>query len=72
MAGSDPFITYRGRIIMFGDVFSHMLHGFAIALTFKGLAMVTIGCVAGTIIGALPGLGPITAIAVMIPMITIP
>ncbi len=55
---------------MFGDVFSHMLHGFTIALTFKGLAMVTIGCVAGTIIGALPGLGPITAIAVMIPMIT--
>ena len=55
---------------MFGDVFSHMLHGFTIALTFKGLAMVTIGCVAGTIIGALPGLCPITAIAVMIPMIT--
>ena len=53
---------------MFGDVFSHMLHGFTIALTFKGLAMVTIGCVAGTIIGALPGLGPITAIAVMIPI----
>ena len=48
----------------------HMIDGFKIALTFKGLLMVTIGCVVGTIIGALPGLGPITAIAVMIPMLS--
>ena len=47
-----------------------MLHGFSIAFTFQGLIMVVIGCVVGTIIGALPGLGPITAIAVMIPMLS--
>ena len=46
------------------------MHGFSVAFTFQGLAMVTIGCIVGTLIGALPGLGPITAIAVMIPMLS--
>jgi len=46
-----------------------MIQGFKIALTLQGLFMVTIGCVLGTVIGALPGLGPITAIAVMIPIV---
>jgi putative tricarboxylic transport membrane protein len=55
---------------MFGDVIPHMLHGFQVAFTLQGLLMVTIGCVVGTVIGALPGLGPITAIAVMIPMLS--
>ncbi len=55
---------------MFGDVIPHMLHGFQIAFTLQGLLMVTIGCVVGTVIGAMPGLGPITAIAVMIPMLS--
>jgi putative tricarboxylic transport membrane protein len=55
---------------MFTDIIPHMLDGFTIAFTLQGLLMVTIGCVVGTIIGALPGLGPITAIAVMIPMLS--
>ena len=55
---------------MFTDIIPHMIDGFSVAFTFQGLLMVTIGCVVGTIIGALPGLGPITAIAVMIPMLS--
>jgi len=55
---------------MFSEIIPHLLHGFSIAFTFQGLAMVTIGCIVGTLIGALPGLGPITAIAVMIPMLS--
>lgn len=55
---------------MFTDIIPHMIDGFSVAFTLQGLLMVTIGCVVGTIIGALPGLGPITAIAVMIPMLS--
>ncbi|RLC01624.1 MAG: tripartite tricarboxylate transporter permease [Deltaproteobacteria bacterium] len=55
---------------MFSEIIPHLMHGFSVAFTFQGLAMVTIGCIVGTLIGALPGLGPITAIAVMIPMLS--
>lgn len=55
---------------MFGDIIPNMLDGFRVAFTMQGLLMVMIGCVVGTVIGAMPGLGPITAIAVMIPMLS--
>ena len=44
-----------------------ILIGIKTALSFQNLLMVMIGCFAGTIIGMLPGLGPMTAIALMIP-----
>ncbi len=45
-----------------------ILIGLQTALSFKNLMMVMIGCFSGTIIGMLPGLGPMTAIALMIPI----
>ncbi len=45
-----------------------ILIGLKTALSFQNLLMVTTGCFAGTIIGMLPGLGPMTAIALMIPI----
>ncbi len=45
-----------------------ILIGIKTALSFQNLIMVIIGCFAGTIIGMLPGLGPMTAIALMIPI----
>ena len=45
-----------------------ILIGIKTALSFQNLLMVMIGCFAGTIIGMLPGLGPMTAIALMIPI----
>ena len=42
--------------------------GLAIALDPANLAWVAAGCFAGTLIGMMPGLGPITAIALMIPV----
>ena len=45
-----------------------ILIGLKTALSFQNLMMVMIGCFAGTIIGMLPGLGPMTAIALMIPI----
>jgi putative tricarboxylic transport membrane protein len=45
-----------------------ILTGIDTALSFQNLCWVTIGCLAGTFIGMLPGLGPISAIALMIPI----
>ncbi len=49
-----------------------MLHGILLglttALTFQNLIMVVAGCLIGTFIGMLPGLGPMSIIAIMIPV----
>ena len=45
-----------------------ILTGLETALTLTNLLWVLVGCAAGTVIGILPGLGPITAIALMIPV----
>ena len=45
-----------------------MLIGLTTVLTPTNLMMVFVGCFAGTFIGMLPGLGPISAIALMIPI----
>ncbi|WP_346207135.1 tripartite tricarboxylate transporter permease [Caldifermentibacillus hisashii] len=50
------------------DLFEGLLMGFRVALSFQGLIFVFLGAVIGTLIGMIPGLGPITAIAVMIPI----
>ncbi|MBU5266843.1 tripartite tricarboxylate transporter permease [Virgibacillus proomii] len=46
-----------------------ILQGFQVAFSLDGIFFVFIGVTIGTLIGMLPGLGPITAIAIMIPMI---
>ena len=45
-----------------------ILIGLGTALTLQNLVMVVIGCLVGTFIGMLPGLGPMSAIALMIPI----
>ena len=45
-----------------------ILIGLQTALSLKNILMVVMGCFFGTIIGMLPGLGPMTAIALMIPI----
>ena len=45
-----------------------ILTGAATAVTPVNLMLVTLGCLVGTFIGTLPGLGPITAISLMIPI----
>ncbi|WP_417842207.1 tripartite tricarboxylate transporter permease, partial [Thalassospira sp.] len=50
------------------DVLSQLADGFAVALTFQNLALALVGCFLGTIIGALPGLGPSNGVAILIPV----
>ncbi|SFM00564.1 tripartite tricarboxylate transporter permease [Salibacterium qingdaonense] len=45
-----------------------ILSGVQLAFSFQGLLFVFLGVVAGTLIGMMPGLGPISAIAIMIPI----
>ena len=45
-----------------------LLSGLSTAIAPTNLLMVMLGCFAGTFIGMLPGLGPISAIALMIPI----
>jgi putative tricarboxylic transport membrane protein len=49
-------------------VIEGILIGLTTALTLQNILMVMVGCFFGTIIGMLPGLGPMTAIALMIPI----
>ena len=50
------------------ELISNLALGFQIALTPTTLALAIIGCVLGTIIGALPGLGPSNGVAILIPL----
>ncbi len=50
------------------DVLANLAMGFAIALSWKTLLLAIVGCFLGTIIGALPGLGPSNGVAILIPI----
>ncbi len=50
------------------DSLRHLLEGFAVALAPLNLALALGGVVVGTVVGMLPGIGPINAIAVLIPV----
>ena len=43
--------------------------GFAVALTWQNLLLAFVGCFLGTMIGALPGLGPSNGVAILIPVV---
>ena len=45
-----------------------ILIGLDAAFSFQNLLMVVAGCLIGTFIGMLPGLGPMSIIAIMIPV----
>ena len=50
------------------DTLASLADGFAVALTWQNLFLALIGCFLGTIIGALPGLGPSNGVAILIPL----
>ncbi|MGI3164605.1 tripartite tricarboxylate transporter permease [Pseudooceanicola sp. 200-1SW] len=50
------------------DLLASLGDGFAIALTWQNLGLALLGCFLGTIMGALPGLGPSNGVAILIPL----
>src|ERR687889_917615 len=51
-----------------GDFVSNLSLGFGVALTPINLALAFLGCLVGTLIGVLPGVGPIATIAMLLPI----
>src|SRR5438128_5170691 len=49
------------------DVLHNLATGFGAAVSAKNLLFALIGCVLGTLIGVLPGIGPIATIAMLLP-----
>jgi len=50
------------------DALSHLAGGFAVALQPLNLLLALVGVFVGTFVGMLPGIGPINAIAILIPI----
>ena len=50
------------------DILTNLALGFSVALSPTTLMLAVIGCFLGTIIGALPGLGPSNGVAILIPI----
>jgi len=51
------------------EFLDHLSLGFSIALSPVNLLFVTLGVVVGTLIGALPGIGPVAGIAILLPLV---
>jgi putative tricarboxylic transport membrane protein len=54
-----------------GFSFEYLLNGFAIALTWQNLFWALVGCFIGTLVGVLPGIGPVSGIAILLPLTTV-
>ena len=50
------------------DLLANLALGFSVALSPFTLFLAVVGCFLGTIIGALPGLGPSNGVAILIPL----
>lgn len=50
------------------DTFNFLMQGFAIATTPQNLIIALVGAFIGTIVGMLPGLGPINGVAILLPI----
>jgi putative tricarboxylic transport membrane protein len=50
-------------------MFDLLMHGFSVAFSGLNVMLIFIGCFLGTVIGMLPGIGPINAIAILFPIV---
>ena len=49
------------------DMIDNLSLGFSVAFTFENLLYAFVGCLLGTLIGVLPGIGPLATIAMLLP-----
>jgi putative tricarboxylic transport membrane protein len=50
------------------EIFHNILMGFQVALSWQNLFFCFVGVTLGTLIGVLPGIGPVTGVAILIPI----
>src|SRR5215510_6975088 len=65
---AGPPAQYLAEPVLPMDVISNLGLGFAVALTIQNIAYCFIGVLLGTIIGVLPGIGPVTTVAMLLPI----
>ncbi len=51
-----------------GDLLQHLALGFSVAFSLQNVGLAFIGCLVGTLIGVLPGIGPIATITMLLPI----
>jgi putative tricarboxylic transport membrane protein len=47
----------------------HLIYGMSVASTLQNALIAFVGCLIGTVIGVLPGLGPTGTIAILLPVV---
>ena len=50
------------------DILNLLIGGFAVAFEPLNLAVIVVGCAAGLFVGAMPGLGSVNGVAILLPM----
>src|SRR5690606_20894969 len=50
------------------ELLEHLALGFSVAITPENLLYALLGCILGTLVGVLPGLGPVPTIAMLLPI----
>ena len=50
------------------DALNGLIYGLSVACEFHNLLLVIIGCLLGTLVGVLPGIGPVGAISILLPL----
>ena len=50
------------------DALANLALGFGVALTLQNIAYCFIGVFLGTVVGVLPGIGPVTTVAMLLPI----
>ncbi|CBG40341.1 tripartite tricarboxylate transporter permease [Helicobacter mustelae] len=50
------------------DTWMYLMHGFKVALSLQNFLIAVVGCLLGTLVGMLPGLGPINGVALLLPL----
>lgn len=50
------------------EIFTHLLDGFAVAFQPLNLGLIILGCLVGLFIGAMPGLGSVNGVAILLPV----
>src|SRR5258708_31793218 len=63
----SAFLLSSGRACRM-DVIANLGLGFAVALTIQNIAYCFVGVLLGTLIGVLPGIGPVTTVAMLLPI----
>jgi putative tricarboxylic transport membrane protein len=54
-----------------GFSFDYLIQGFVTALSWQNLFWALVGCFIGTLVGVLPGIGPVSGIAILLPLTTV-